>query len=198
MLLRALTAALTVLAGAAPASALYDVDPARLRRAQFMEALMFGRAEVGGPFSLVDHRGRLRGLDDFRGRPVLLYFGYTFCPDVCPADLGTLRQVLNVHGDQVQVLFVTLDPARDTPAQLAAYLPYFDARIVGLTGTPAEVRKMADRYKAYYAQVPLKAGGYLIDHAAGIYLLDQAGRFLGSFPAGAGAELVNEVLKDLL
>lgn len=198
MLLRTFTAALAVLAGAAPASALYDVDPAGLRKAQFMEALMFGRGEVGGPFSLVDQRGVTRTLTDFGGRPVLLYFGYTFCPDVCPSDLATLKQVLRSHGEQVQVLFVTLDPERDTPAQLAAYLPHFDARIVGLTGTPSDVQRVAELYKAYYAKVPLKAGGYLVDHSAGIYLLDRDGRFRGSFPAGATAELVSGVLRDFL
>lgn len=198
MLLRAMTASLVVMAGAAPASALYDVDPARLRKAQFMEALMFARGDVGGPFTLVDQRGVRRTLDDFRGRPVLLYFGYTFCPDVCPSDLATLKQVMSLHGGQVQVLFVTLDPERDTPAQLAAYLPHFDARIVGLTGTPAEVRAVANRYKAYYAKVPLRAGGYLVEHSAAIYLLDRDGRFRGSFPSGATPELLSGVLKDLL
>ena len=198
MLLRAMTASLVVMAGAAPASALYDVDPARLRKAQFMEALMFARGDVGGPFTLVDQRGVRRTLDDFRGRPVLLYFGYTFCPDVCPSDLATLKQVMSLHGGQVQVLFVTLDPERDTPAQLAAYLPHFDARIVGLTGTPIEVQRVANLYKAYYAKVPLKSGGYLVEHSAGIYLLDREGRFRGSFPAGATAELVSGVLRDFL
>lgn len=198
MLLRALSAALAVLAGAAPASALYDVDPAGLRKAQFMEALMFGRGEVGGPFSLVDQRGVTRTLDEFRGRPVLLYFGYTFCPDVCPGDLATLKQVLGAHGEAVQVLFVTLDPERDTPAQLAAYLPHFDVRIVGLTGSVIDVQRVAGLYKAYYAKVRLKAGGYLVEHTAGIYLLDREGRFRGSFPAGATAELVSDVLRDFL
>jgi len=197
-MLRLTTVALVVAAGSAPSAALYDVDPAALRKAQYMEALMFGRGEVGGPLSLVDHNGARRTLEDFRGRMVLLYFGYTFCPDVCPTDLVTLKQVLDDFGERVRVVFVTLDPERDTPAQLAAYLPHFDARIVGLTGTPAEVRAVADRYKAYYAKVPLGAGGYLVDHSAAIYLLDGEGRFRGSFPAGATPELLTGVLKDFL
>jgi protein SCO1/2 len=189
---------LAIVAGGTPAIPLYEVDPAALRKAQFMEALMFGRGQVGGPFSLVDQGGERRTLEDFRGRPVLLYFGYTFCPDVCPTDLATLKGLLDVYGDRLQIVFVTLDPERDTPAQLAAYLPHFDRRIVGLTGTPAEVRVVADRYKAYYAKAPLKTGGYLIDHSAGVYLLDREGRFLGSFPAGASLELMTGVLKEFL
>jgi cytochrome oxidase Cu insertion factor (SCO1/SenC/PrrC family) len=192
-------ALLAVAAGAAPATPQFEIDPAGLRKAQYMEALMFGRGEVGGLFSLTDQSGARRTLEDFRGRLVLLYFGYTFCPDVCPTDLVTLKALLELHGEHVQVVFVTVDPERDTPAQLAAYLPYFDPRIVGLTGTVAEVRAVADRYKAYYGKVQLKgSASYLIDHSAGIYLLDRDGRFRGSFPAGASLELMTGVLKDFL
>jgi cytochrome oxidase Cu insertion factor (SCO1/SenC/PrrC family) len=190
---------LAIAAGAVPATPLFEVNPSGLRKAQYMEALMFGRAQVGGPFELTDYRGVRRTLQDFRGRLVLLYFGYTFCPDVCPTDLVTLKTVLARHGKEVDVVFVTLDPERDTPAQLAAYLPYFDDRIVGLTGTPEEVRTVAERYKAYYAKVfPKGSGTYLIDHSAGIYLLDREGRFRGNFPAGASVELMTGVLKDFL
>ena len=95
MMLRVLTAALALAAGAAPATPAFEIDPAGLRRAQYMEALMFGRGEVGGEFALVDHHGVRRVLEKFRGRLVLLYFGYTFCPDVCPSDLVTLSYVLD-------------------------------------------------------------------------------------------------------
>jgi protein SCO1/2 len=190
---RVLTILLAVAAGAAPATPLYEVNPAGLRKAQYMEALMFGRGEVGGPISLVDQNGARRTLGEFRGRVVLLYFGYTFCPDICPTDLATLKALLEVHGDRLQVLFVTLDPERDTPRQLASYLGFFDARIVGLTGTPAEVRAVADRYKAYFVKT-----GNLVEHTAAIYLLDGEGRFRGSFPSGASVGLMNDVLKEFL
>jgi protein SCO1/2 len=190
---RFLTILLAAAAGAAPATPLYEINPAGLRKAQYMEALMFGRGEVGGPISLLDQNGARRTLDDFRGRLVLLYFGYTFCPDVCPTDLATLKALLEVHGDRLQVLFVTLDPERDTPRQLASYLGFFDARIVGLTGTAAEVRAVADRYKAYF----VKADS-LVEHTAAIYLLDGNGRFRGSFPSGASVGLMNDVLKEFL
>ena len=197
---KTLAAALVVFAaGAAPATPPFEVNPAGLRKAQYMEALMFGRGQVGGPFELTDQNGARRALEDFRGRLVLLYFGYTFCPDVCPSDLLTLKAMLELHPGELQVVFVTLDPERDTPAQLAAYLPSFDPRIVGLTGTAQEVRTVAQRYKAYYAKVPIKGSDtYLIDHGAGIYLLDREGRFRGSFPAGASVELMASVLKDFL
>lgn len=196
----ALAAVVAVAAGAAPATQqLYEVDPGALRRAQFMEALMFGHASVGGPFSLVDHAGQPRSLADFKGRLVLLYFGYTFCPDVCPTDLAALREVLQQHGEELQVLFVTLDPQRDTPAQLAAYLGHFDARIIGLTGSAREVRAVADRYRAYYERVPLKGSqGYLIDHSAGIYLIDRDGVYRGNFPSGISTELLARVLREFL
>ena len=196
----ALAAAVAVAAGAAPATQqLYEVDPEGLRRAQFMEALMFGHASVGGPFALLDQAGKRRSLAEFKGRLVLLYFGYTFCPDVCPTDLAALRDVLQRHADDLQVLFVTLDPQRDTPAHLGAYLAHFDPRIIGLTGSAREVRAVADRYKAYYAKVPLKGShGYLIDHSAGIYLVDRDGTYRGNFPSGISAELMARVLREFL
>lgn len=196
----AAAALVAVSAGAAPATQqLYEVDPSGLRRAQFMEALMFGHASVGGPFALHDQAGQRRELAEFKGRLVLLYFGYTFCPDVCPTDLAALREALQLHGDDLRVLFVTLDPERDTPAQLGAYLAHFDARIIGLTGSAQEVRAVADRYKAYYARVPLKGSqGYLIDHTAGIYLLDRDGTYRGNFPSGISAEVITRVLREFL
>jgi cytochrome oxidase Cu insertion factor (SCO1/SenC/PrrC family) len=191
---RLLTLLLAVAAGTAPATPLYEINPAGLRKAQYMEALMFGRGEVGGPISLVDQNGARRTLEEFRGRAVLLYFGYTFCPDVCPTDLATLKALLDLHGERVQVLFVTLDPERDTPQQLASYLRFFDERIVGLTGTLAEVRVVAERYKAYF----VKVDNSLVEHSAAIYLLDREGRFRGTFPAGASLGLMKDVLKEFL
>ena len=195
----AAAALLALAAGGVPATQLFDLDREGLRKARYMEALMFGRGELGGPFTLTDQRGERRRLEDFRGRLVLLYFGYTFCPDVCAADLVTLKALLDEHGEQVQIIFITLDPERDTPEQLAAYLPHFHVRIVGLTGTTREIRDVADRYKAYYAKAPLMGSGtYLVDHSAAIYLLDQEGRFRGAFPPGASLELMTGVLKDFL
>lgn len=193
----AAAALLVLAAGGVPATQLFEVDGEGLRKARYMEALMFGRGELGGPFALTDQHGERRRLEDFRGRPVLLYFGYTFCPDRCPADLVTLKALLAQHGERAQVLFITLDPERDTPAQLAAYVPHFDVRIVGLTGTAREIRDVAERYKAYYAKASLGApGAYLVDHSAAIYLLDKEGRYQGAFPPGASLELLSGVLRD--
>jgi len=198
--IKALTAALVALAaGAAPATPQFEVNPAGLRKAQYMEALMFGRGEIGGAFQLTDQRGVRRALEDFRGRLVLLYFGYTYCPDICPTDLLALKSALERHGDAVQVLFVTLDPERDTAEHLRAYLGHFDPRMVGLTGTPQELRSIADRYKVYYGKVRFNAWGpYFIDHSGGTFLIDREGRYRGNFPAGASAELITRVLEDFL
>src|SRR5438445_775325 len=143
-----------------------------------MEDLMLGRGEIGGPFTLTDHTGARRSLADFRGKVVLLYFGYTYCPDVCPADLAQIAALLRSLGPNapVQAVYVTVDPERDTPGHLAAYLGAFDPRIVGLTGSVEEVRAVAERYKAYFAKAP--AG--LMEHSANFYVLDREGRCAGS------------------
>jgi cytochrome oxidase Cu insertion factor (SCO1/SenC/PrrC family) len=129
-------------------------DPAKAAR--LMDDLMWGRGHVGGPFELIDQTGRTRTDADFQGKLLILYFGYTYCPDVCPTDLmqiGLAIDKLGAAGAQVQPLFITVDPERDTPSVLADYVSSFNPRIVGLTGTPAQVRAVADAYKAYYAKV---------------------------------------------
>ena len=114
---------------------------------------------------------------------MLLYFGYTFCPDVSPADLVTLKALLDEHGEQVQVVFITLDPERDTPRARGVLLPHFDARIVGLTGTAREIGTSRTATEAYYVQRRRSGtGAYLVDHSPAIYLLDHEGRFRGAFP----------------
>ena len=113
----------------------------------------------GGGFTLVDQTGTTRTLSEFRGRLVVLYLGYTTCPGVCSPDLWQIGQVvggLGVDGAKVQPLFITIDPERDTPQQLRAYLAAFDPRIVGLTGTNDEIGRVADRYRAYFAKVPVE------------------------------------------
>jgi len=176
------------------------VDAEKLRRARMMEDLMTGRGAVGGPFTLTDHHGARRSLAEFRGRLVLLYFGYTFCPDVCPTDLvelGALLRRLGRDARRVQVLFVTLDPERDSAKHLEAYLGAFDGRILGLTGEAQEVRAVARRYKAYFAKVP--AGStYLVEHSANFYLIDGQGGFAGSLPPGTKAERLEDIVREHL
>ncbi len=124
--------------------------------AQMMDDLMYGRGTVGGPFTLTDQTGRQRSDSEFRGKLMIVYFGYTFCPDVCPADLMAITQALDALGpaaEGVQPIFITVDPERDTKV-LADYVSAFHHSLIGLTGSPEEIRKVANAYKAFYAKVP--------------------------------------------
>ena len=124
--------------------------------AEIMDILMWNREPVGGPFELIDHAGRTRTERDFRGQLMLVYFGFTYCPDICPTDLqaiGLALDKLGKDGDSVQPLFITVDPERDTPEHLAEYVPMFHPRLIGLTGGAEAIRKAADAYKVYYAKV---------------------------------------------
>jgi cytochrome oxidase Cu insertion factor (SCO1/SenC/PrrC family) len=172
-----------------------------LRKARWMEDVMFGRAAIGGSFTLTDTSGLRRSLSEFRGRIVLLYFGYTSCPDVCPTDLLQIADVLKRLGpqtDQVQALFVTFDPERDTPKHLHSYLKDFDPRVIGLTGTPAEIASVAQSWRVFYEKVPMGDGNYLIDHSAYTFLIDQEGRYAGVFPPGTEAHRMLGLLKLML
>lgn len=166
--------------------------------ARLMDDLMWNRGPIGGPFSLVDHTGKRRSDADFRGKLLLIYFGYSYCPDVCPTDLqqiGLAVDALGRDGDAVQPLFITLDPDRDTVAHLAEYVPLFHPRLIGLTGSAEEIRKVALAYKVYYAKYPPGSADYVIGHSSFIYLVDQAGKYIGFFPPGTSAERMVEVMK---
>jgi len=166
-----------------------------------MNELMSGMAVVGGPFTLRDADGKLRSLADFRGRLVLLYFGYASCPDVCPTDLAAIAGALRLLGEraaQVQPLFVTLDPARDTAPVLRDYAAAFHPSLIALRGSEAETRELARSYKVFFEKVPDGKGGYWIDHAAFTFLLDRSGNYLGFFPPGTHPERIAAMLKDEL
>ena len=135
--------------------------------------------QFGKPLTLTDHTGKLRSMNDFKGKVVVLFFGYTHCPDVCPTTMSDLKQTMKLLGDQaneVQVLFVTVDPERDTQEVLAQFVPGFDPRFIGLRGTVAEVAANLSEYKVYAAKVsePGKSG-YTMDHSAGLYVFDKTG-----------------------
>lgn len=173
-------------------------DPARARR--FMDDLMWGRGHVGGHFELIDQTGRTRTDTDFRGKLLIVYFGYTYCPDVCPTDLmqiGLAIDKLGATGAEVQPLFISVDPGRDTPSVLADYVSMFNSRILGLTGTQAQIREVANAYKAYYAKVlPEGSTTYLIDHTGFIYLMGRSGEYLGFFPPGTSADRMVEIIQQ--
>jgi cytochrome oxidase Cu insertion factor (SCO1/SenC/PrrC family) len=167
--------------------------------AQLMEDLMWGNGPVGGPFALTDHVGRRRTEADFRGKLLLIYFGYMFCPDICPTDLqamGSAIDRLGPSGDSVQPLFITLDPERDTPDQLADYVTAFHPRLVGLTGSEGEIKSVARAYKVYYTRATdPRTTDYILNHSAFIYLVDVDGKYLGFFPPGTTADRMIEVLR---
>lgn len=137
-------------------------------------------AEFGRELALNGHDGKPRTLADFRGKAVLVFFGYTHCPDVCPTTLADAAQALKAlgkDGDRVQVLFVTVDPERDTPEVLSKYVPAFDARFLGLHGDAAAIQKAAKEFKIYYEKRPGKAPGeYTMDHSGQSYVFDTEGR----------------------
>lgn len=137
-------------------------------------------AEYGRDFTLIDHNGKTRTLADFRGKVVVMFFGYTRCPDVCPttlADLKAAREQLGEDGKRVQVLFVTVDPERDTRQLLASYVSAFDASFLGLYGDAAATAKVAKEFKVFYQKAPGKTpDSYTMDHTAGSYVFDTQGR----------------------
>jgi cytochrome oxidase Cu insertion factor (SCO1/SenC/PrrC family) len=171
--------------------------------AETMDILMWNREPVGGPFELVDHTGKPRSDRDFRGHLMLVYFGFTYCPDVCPTDLMAIGQALELlgpNGDDLQPIFITLDPARDTVTHLAEYVPLFHPRLIGLTGGPDAIRQAADAYKVYFARVVTgkDADDYTVDHTAYIYLMDRDGKYLGFFPPGTTATRMVEIIRPRL
>jgi protein SCO1 len=137
-------------------------------------------AAIGGPFHLVDDRGRPVSDQDLRGKPTAIYFGYTFCPEVCPTTLSDMAgwiKDLGGDADKINFVFVTVDPQRDTAKVMHEYVASFDPRIRGFTGTPQAVAQAAKAYRVYYQRVPLQGGNYAMDHSTSIYLMDTRGRY---------------------
>jgi cytochrome oxidase Cu insertion factor (SCO1/SenC/PrrC family) len=169
--------------------------------AQMMDDLMYGHGSVGGPFTLTDSNGRPHSDSEFRGRLMIVYFGYTYCPDVCPTDLMAVTQALDALGKEaagIQPVFITIDPERDN-AVMAEYLRAFHPSFIGLTGTPEEIRKVANSYQAFYAKVEDRGTGeYSIDHSGVIYLMGRDGKYLGFMPPQTGPDRLIEILRKYL
>jgi len=154
-------------------------------------------AAIGGPFRLTDQAGQTVTEKSLLGRPSIIFFGFTHCPDVCPTTLFEMSEVLRAMGpdaDKLNAYFVSVDPERDTPAVMKDYISSFDPRLKGLTGSPDDIAKMIAVYRVYAKKVPLKDGDYTMDHTALIYLMDAKGHFVRPFnlkrtPEEAAAEL---------
>ncbi|MCH7936483.1 MAG: SCO family protein [Proteobacteria bacterium] len=161
-------------------------------------------AAIGGPFTLVDHQGRPRTWDYFKGRLMLVYFGFTFCPDVCPTaltDMGDALGILGEAADKVTPVFITVDPDRDTPEHMKEYLKFFHPRMVGLTGTPEQTAAVLKSYKVFAAKAPVEggdAGDYLMDHTPIIYLMGPDGAYMTHFSHGASAEDIAKGIRKFL
>ncbi len=144
---------------------------------------------IGGAFSLIDHTGRAVRDSDFRGRLMLVFFGYGYCPDICPTELQNIAVALDALGadaDAVQPLFITVDPERDTVEFLAEYVPNFHPRLLGLTGQKAQTDAVAKAYRVYHARADDQPGeDYLVGHSAFTYLMSRDGSYLTMFRAGA-------------
>jgi cytochrome oxidase Cu insertion factor (SCO1/SenC/PrrC family) len=177
-------------------------EPDRTDAARLMNELMAGKGPIGGAFMLTDQDGHLAGPEQWRGKVSLLYFGYMFCPDACPAalsDIGAAIQALGALGARVQPVFVTLDPKRDIPKLRGDYARSFNLRFLALGGTEEEVRRVALAYKVFYEKVPLPGSDhYLIDHTSFTYVLDSNGQYVGYFPPGTSGSRMAEQLRSLL
>jgi protein SCO1/2 len=172
------------------------------RPVTFQYGTLLDAQETLTDFTLDSSLGAPVALSDFRGKYVLLYFGYTNCPDVCPLTLAEMRGALDRLGgkaDKVQPIFITLDPARDTPEHMAAYLQFFHPTLVGLTGPLAQIQELATRFGIFFEQRESgSASGYLVDHTSVVLVVDPEGRLRGVFPNGVTGEQMASDLDSLI
>lgn len=158
--------------------------------------------EIGKNFKLTDHHGQVRTLSDYKGKIVILFFGYTHCPDICPTTLSDLSQAMRMLGpdaEKVQVLFITLDPERDTQELLAQYVPAFNPSFVGLYGTPEQTAATATEFRLFYRKEPGKsAGDYTVDHSVGTYIYDRSGKLRLQTSYGQSVDALVHDIKLLL
>ncbi len=160
---------------------------------------------IGGPFELVNQEGQTVTEKDFSGRPLLVYFGYAYCPDICPTSLQVMAAALEDLGqdkDRFQPVFISVDPERDTPQFLKTYVTSngFPENLTGLTGTPEQIKSVAQAYKVYYQKekTPESAAGYLMDHSSIIYLMDEQGRNIAIFTHGTSPDQITKTLRRFL
>jgi len=159
--------------------------------------------DFGGDFSLTDQYGHSFHLADLRGKTVLLFFGYTLCPDICPTTLSKLKKVNEILGSQsenIRVIFITVDPERDTKDRMEKYLAYFDIGVIGLTGSKKEIQSVTDSYHAVFEKVVVKdsAAGYLVNHSSLTYLIDKKGKIRYLFRQSENPALMASIIKILL
>ena len=185
-------------------TALALIPAARERFLPASNVRVWGQALIGGPFTLTDHTGKRVTDADFRGRYMLVFFGFTYCPDVCPSTLQVVSQALDKLGPRAErfvPILITVDPERDTPEQLALYVQSFHPRLVGLTGTPAEIDAVLGAYRVRGVRKRVDAkstAGYTIDHPAQVYVMDPGGRYRIFLDYTKGAESMAAALARVL
>jgi protein SCO1/2 len=162
-----------------------------------------GGLSIGGPFTLQDGNGKTLTDQDFRGQYMLVYFGYTFCPDVCPTTLNAVSDAMDKLGpdaSKIRTVFITVDPKRDTPAVVGKYAAAFGPHVVGLTGTPEEIARVAKEYRVYYAEHRTGPGpnDYAMDHSSVLYLMDPKGSFVAPVRADQSGNEIAATLKKLI
>jgi len=161
---------------------------------------IIANVKIGGPFTLTDHTGRQVTERDYLGNFTLVFFGYTFCPDVCPTELGDIALALDELGDDsiaITPLMISIDPERDTPATLAEYVPLFHERLIGLTGTPEQIKQVAEAYRVLYRRVEdPNYTFYLMDHTSFVYLLDPEGKVASLFRYGTSPEEMAAIIRQ--
>jgi cytochrome oxidase Cu insertion factor (SCO1/SenC/PrrC family) len=197
--------ALAFAGGALVAAGGWSLWPQRAEQpsaAALMDAVMWNKEPIGGPFALIDHNGRPRSDADFRGKLMLVYFGYTYCSDICPTDLQAMASAidkLGPAGDTVQPLFITVDPEHDTPEQIKLYVGLFHPRLIGLTGSAKEIKKLAGAYKVYYAKtVPANPSDRSIDHTGFVFLVGSDGKYIGFLPPGTPPDRMIDAIRPHL
>jgi protein SCO1/2 len=171
------------------------------RQASPAGQIVTGVASIGGPFALTRGDGKAVTEKDFLGKPTAIFFGFTFCPEVCPTTLyelsGRIKE-LGPAADKMNFAFVSVDWERDGPKELASYTSAFDSHIQGLSGTEAEIETVTKAYRVYYKRVPVDGGDYTIDHTASVYLMDKDGQFVGTLAYGEARDTMLEKLKRLV
>ena len=168
---------------------------------QLGRTIVSGQIAVGGPYALTDQDGRPRASTNFPGKYQLIYFGYTFCPDVCPTTLAVMAAALDKMGaaqDRIVPIFITVDPARDKPAVLKKYLAAFGPHFVGLTGTPDEITRVEKEYRVFAKKQPLQDGNYGMDHSSVIYLMGPDGKLVSFYDEAASPDDLAKALREKL
>jgi protein SCO1/2 len=170
------------------------------RSAERQTVTQTGMATIGGPFTLVGTDGKPFASSRLNGRPAAIFFGFTHCPDVCPttmARLARLRRQLGQGDDALSIVFISVDPERDTPAELATYMQLFDTPVVGLTGSVAQVEQVKKQFGIYSRKVEQPGGGYSVDHTAAVILMDRNGQFVATLSPEEGDAVALEKLKRI-